>query len=928
MFSPSHPWRVVLAALISLIGCSYLAYFDLYGMPAGGVRVEDQSGHAVVSYVENDSPGARSGLEVGDSIAAVDGQPVGGIIDWLAHRMNFKAKTPIHITVERSGRRLELTMTVYGGLWEGDSAQYRVSEIIFIASKLITLLIGLFVVFSRPRDFVSRLGGWVLVTMSVVFQAFPWGLSSALRSVSFILQWPAMIAYVSAAFRTPLLFAFFCLFPRKLIDDRRIWVALLAGPFIATIYALYLLARTVYQPEHLASLAPAWVLTALGVQSVIYLVAALLVLPVGYWKLESPTDRRKSRVLVFGALIGLLFYLPHVIGVVLATQNFPLSGFVSSSAIDLVSSVGFLVFPFSFAYAILRHRLFDVRVMIRRGLQYALARRVLLSVPLVLGALLVLDLMLHGNRPLFAVLKSRGWLYACIALVTGVAYLRRGSWLSALDRRFFRDKYDAQQVFHEIVEEIRRASTVQKVAPQVVSRINDVLHAEFCALLLRKQGESFYRIVSVSPTGAFTSDLPATNKMVTLVRALDTSAPISLAESGWLWQQLPQTDKDFLHNSRIDLLVPVAIAEGQSEAMLVMGAKLSEEPYSREDVGLLENVAAAIALLLVRGPAGLPGRAFEECPRCGTCYDTGTTNCEAEGATLRLVASPRLLVERYRLDKRLGQGGMGKVYQATDVSLDRTVAVKMIREEFSTDQDALERFRRESRAVGGFSHPNIVTVHDYGLDPNRNAFLVMEFLEGQTLREEISISKRLTPARTLPIFEAMCAGVGAAHDRGLVHRDLKPENVFLVHAGASEIVKITDFGIAKFLPRTAEDTGITLTDVFIGSLPYMSPEQLCGGELSPLWDVWALAVIAFETLCGSLPFRGSDFQTLRSAILEGVRRPVSSLVPEAPPQWQEFFERALASSAEDRPGSVTEFWASLQGCFSSASLDLRTEKSP
>jgi eukaryotic-like serine/threonine-protein kinase len=928
MFSPSHRWRVVVAAVISLIGCSYLAYFDFYGMSGAGVRIEDRSGHAVVDYVESDSPAARSGLEVGDRVVAVDGQPVVSIVDWLAHRMNFQSGKPIHISVERSGRRLDLTTTVSGGLWEGDNAQYRISEIIFVASKLITLLIGLFVVFSRPRDFVSRLGGWVLVTMSVVFQAFPWGLASALRSVPFIVQWPVMIAHVSAAFRTPLLFAFFCLFPRRLINDRRIWVVLLIGPFIATIYAFYLLARTVYQPEHLASLAPAWVLTAFGVQSVIYLVAALLVLPIGYWRLESPTDQRKSRVLVFGALIGLLFYLPHVVGVILATHNFPLSGFMTSSVMDLASSVGFLVFPFSFAYAILRHRLFDVRVIIRRGLQYAMARRVLLSVPPAMAGLLVLDLMLHGNHPLFAVLKSRGWLYACIALVTGVAYLRRSSWLSSLDRRFFRDKYDAQKVFHEIVEEIRRASTIQKVAPQVVSRIKDVLHAEFCALLLRKLGESSYRVVSVSPAGAFTSDLPAANKMVTLVRALDTSAPISLAESGWLWQQLPQADRDFLHNSRIDLLVPVAVAEGQTEAMLVMGAKLSEEPYSREDVGLLENVAAAVALLLVRGPAGLPGRAFEECPRCGLCYDTGTTNCEVEGATLKLVASPRLLVERYRLDKRLGQGGMGKVYRATDVSLDRTVAVKMIREEFSSDQEALQRFRRESRAVGGFSHPNIVTVHDYGLDPNRNAFLVMEYLEGRTLREEISVNETLAPSRILQMFEAICAGVGAAHRRGLVHRDLKPENIFLVRTGASEVVKITDFGIAKFLPRAAEDTGITLTDVFIGSLPYMSPEQLCGGELSPLWDVWALSVMVFEALCGAQPFRGSDFQSLRSSVLDGARRPVSSLIPEAPPRWQEFFDRTLAGSAKNRPGSVAEFWADLQAAFTSTSLDLRSEKSP
>ncbi len=184
---------------------------------------------------------------------------------------------------------------------------------------------------------------------------------------------------------------------------------------------------------------------------------------------------------------------------------------------------------------------------------------------------------------------------------------------------------------------------------------------------------------------------------------MDTSVPILLAQTGWLGQQLPQADKDFLHHARIDLLVPVALAEGRTEALLVLGMKLSEEPYSREDIALLESVAGAIALLLFRGPASLPDRAFEECPQCGACYDTGTMQCEVEGTALNLVASPRLLVERYRLEKRLGQGGMGKVYRATDVSLDRTVAVKMLRDEFFSDQQALERFRRESRVARSFS---------------------------------------------------------------------------------------------------------------------------------------------------------------------------------------------------------------------------------
>jgi eukaryotic-like serine/threonine-protein kinase len=913
-----YPLRIVAVAVVSIIGYFYLAYLTLFGLSSGGMDVEDKSGHAVVSYLESEGPAVRAGLVVADHILTVDGQSIGNVVDWLAHRMNFVADRPIHFTVERDARRLGLTMILHGTIWNDYGPRLRASQIIFLASKLITLLIGLFVVFNRPRDFVSRLGGWVLVTMATVFEAFQWGMASSIRSLPFLFQWPVMLVYVSAAFRTPLLFAFFCLFPKKLFSNRSIWIVLLAGPAVAPVYALYLFARTVYDPGHLASLAPPWVLIAFALQSFIYLLAALLVLPIGYWRLESLTDRRRFRVLFFGALIGLFFYLPRVFGTVLTDFNPTIADLLSSPTLDLAGSVGFLVFPLSFAYAILRHRLFDVRVIIRRGLQYALARGVLLSVPLVIAGFLAVDLMLHGNDPLFTVLKARGWFYGGIAALTGLASLQRRSWLSSLDRRFFRDKYDAQQLFREIVEEIRRAPSIQQVAPQVVSRIADALHAEFCALLLRKPGENHYRTIAVTPAGALSSDLPATNKLIPLVRALDTSVPILLAETGWLGQQLPQADKDFLHAARIDLLVPVALAEGRPEALLVLGMKLSEEPYSREDTALLENVASAIALLLFRGPSSLPGRAFEECPLCGACYDTGTTRCEVEGATLNLVATPRLLVERYLLEKRLGQGGMGKVYRATDVSLDRTVAVKMLRDEFFADQQSLDRFRRESRVAGSFSHPNVVTVHDFGLDSNQRGFLVMEFLDGTTLRQELRARRRLDPARTVELFEHICAGVGAAHARGLVHRDLKPENVFLVRAGILELVKITDFGIAKFISEFSKDANETFTGVLIGTLPYMSPEQLRGGSLSPRWDLWALSVIAFETLCGVQPFLGSDFQSLQSAILEGSFPSVTSLVPQAPPRWQEFFDRALARSQDDRPASIAEFRTDLHSCFSSA----------
>jgi len=915
VISNQYPWRVVVIATISLIGNVFLGYYMLFGLASEGVSLKEQSGRVVVTDVTEETAGARAGIQSGDQVISVNGQQIATIVDWMAHRMNFEASRPTAIRVLRGTETLDLTMVVRGRIWDQWTDTRRASNVIFLAYKLITLAIGLFVVFNRPRDFVSRLGGWVLVVMATVFEAFQWGLSAATRASPLFVAVPVMLVYVSAAFRTPLLAAFFSLYPKRLFVNRWLWAGFWVGPIIATVYALYLFGRTVYDPSHLTALTPSWVLVVFGVQSLVYLGAVLVVLPLSYWKLETTTDRRRFRVLVFGALVAMVFYLPRVIGTALINLSPGFYRFFDSPYVDMACALGMLIFPMSFAYAILKQRLFDVRVIIRQGVQYALARRALLAIPLVAIGLLVGTVVAQGKQPLFSVLKTHAGSYVAIAALAALASTQRQKWLSALDRRFFRDKYDARQLFREIVEDIRRAENLEEVAPQVVGRVAEALHTQGCGLLVRKPGESVYRIVAAAPAGSLSTDLPATNKLIPLVRMLECPVPITQAGTGWVGQQLPQVDKDFLQKARIELLVPVALKEGSTEALLVLGAKLSEEPYSKEDTALLENVAGALALLLMRGIALSPGRAFEECPICGMCYDTGTTRCSKEGTALVLVATPRMLAARYRLDKKMGHGGMGKVYRATDMSLNREVAVKMIRDEFFADHKAIEKFRQESQVTGSLAHPNVVTVYDFGVEAGQRVFLVMELLEGITLRQEMRTKQRWDAARALQLFEGICAGVGAAHARGLIHRDLKPENIFLSRKDARELVKITDFGIAKSMPQSADETRDTITGVVVGTMKYMSPEQLRGRLPSPRWDLWALAVIAYEGLCGCAPFVGDDSETLRNAILAVNFPPVTELLPDAPGQWQAFFESAFAREEEQRAKSVAEFWKELRACL-------------
>ena len=307
-----------------------------------------------------------------------------------------------------------------------------------------------------------------------------------------------------------------------------------------------------------------------------------------------------------------------------------------------------------------------------------------------------------------------------------------------------------------------------------------------------------------------------------------------------------------------------------------------------------------------------------ECPRCGVCYDDGVRECSHDGAVITPLRLPRHLVNRYRLDRRLGRGGMGTVYQATDTSLERSVAVKIIRDDLLGAPDTAERFRREARATAAFSHPNVVTVHDFGVVDRTVPFLVLELLRGTSLRDDLVKHKRLDAERTRTILGSVCAALSAAHRRDLVHRDLKPENIFLSRdegvAGEqdNDVVKVLDFGLAKFRAGAMRQESDTQPGVLVGTLAYMAPERFRGDAVHPSWDIWSLAVIAYEMLVGQRPFRAETQSGVQRALLAGHFDAVARHVTSAPPSLQAFFERSLSLHAADRPPSTREFFAQLE----------------
>ena len=295
--------------------------------------------------------------------------------------------------------------------------------------------------------------------------------------------------------------------------------------------------------------------------------------------------------------------------------------------------------------------------------------------------------------------------------------------------------------------------------------------------------------------------------------------------------------------------------------------------------------------------------------------------CPADGSSLRADQTVAftsndplvglVLDEKYRLDARLGEGGMGTVYRAAHLLIDRPVAVKVLHPRFVEDDAAQLRFRREARAAGRLQHPNAVTVTDFGRTTDGYVYIVMELLEGQTLRDVLSAEAPLAVGRAVELMSQVAAAVEAAHEAGVIHRDLKPGNIYVVQRRDSPpVVKVLDFGIAKLAAESSDDSdakNLTQTGVMIGTPRYMSPEQCDGEALTPASDVYSLGIILYEMLTGSVPFNGPTPLAVALQHSSKPPRPPRELMPSIPVEFERVVLHALAKSPTERPGDAGEF---------------------
>jgi serine/threonine protein kinase len=330
------------------------------------------------------------------------------------------------------------------------------------------------------------------------------------------------------------------------------------------------------------------------------------------------------------------------------------------------------------------------------------------------------------------------------------------------------------------------------------------------------------------------------------------------------------------------------------------------------------------ARLLTNCGATMNVQIEKRCPVCGSTYDSSLSYCTRDGQPL-VAADPmigELLDGKYRIESVVGRGGMGVVYKATHIHIDTEYAVKVLHPELVANQSAIERFRIEARAAGRIRHPNAIQVTDFGITPERFVYLVMEMVEGDSLRRLLETVNSFDLYRASHILSQACAAVEAAHQRGIIHRDLKPDNIIVTQKDGVDSVKVLDFGIAKLRDTSPLTTPLsaplTQAGTLIGTPEYMSPEQCRGQQLDPRSDVYSLGIILYEMLSGELPFTGGNTLEIVIQQLNNPPRPLRLIDPRIPETVERVVTRALEKSPAGRQSSPLELSAEFNAAISTA----------
>lgn len=426
-----------------------------------------------------------------------------------------------------------------------------------------------------------------------------------------------------------------------------------------------------------------------------------------------------------------------------------------------------------------------------------------------------------------------------------------------------------ERILVGLMQRIREVGSIDELLELIGNSLDRAFHPTVVHVFFqrRTQQELTLRHSTGAPaaTGRVPTDFELLKHMAKLKRVQSLEDDLAM--------RLPGDEIDWLKRLYGHLIIPVRSGADELVGLIVLGHKRSEEAYSTQEKKQLVSVADQIALAFEN--MGLHSELDErqrierevlarlgdrqinlvkECEICRRCYDHDKELCEFDHAELVLsVPVERTIGERYRLERLIGKGGIGSVYAASDLRLNRDVAVKVLLGSVIDNPMIKKRFEQEARIVAQLSHPNIVTLYDCGQTALGNAFIVLELLEGFTLREALRRHGRIPHKTLAEWFDQVLYGLVAAHAEGIVHRDLKPGNVLITDTGRKSSVKLLDFGVAKIKSNPLRKQGLTVPGVVLGTHGYMAPEQLMGDEVDERADLYSVGVMLLEALTGQHP---------------------------------------------------------------------------
>ncbi|HVE71480.1 MAG TPA: protein kinase [Thermoanaerobaculia bacterium] len=889
--------------------------------PASGFEYSRRTGKVV--SVLRDGPAERAGIQLGDRIRAINGHAIGlevypfffvragETVSVVVERDGSARTVPLHTISQEQLRRLQLR---HGGVHRLAA----ISGYLNFPVHFWMLGLGIALLVVRPDSKDARLASFALVAWAGgMFMFRTYGFGVTLNAIPPIVRSPLLI--VDGVFAAGF-FAVAVHFALVFAGRRRGWWEVLpyaaALPiFIETVANNFSRMRGNVRPLDLG-LGDAY--SSVGTMM---LLAALVILGIRLARAHDVNRRRRLQLVFLSMLPGSLAF---ILGFIFSLLQLGHMWQASARILHVPSTI---VGSAIFAYAVVRHRMFNVRVLVRRSIQYALARSTLLVLMALPVFGLVTFLYLHRGDSLAALLTGTPAVYIVVLLPLALVIRYRKRLLESLDRRFFREQYDARRVLLHVVSIIRGGSDMLVLSRAALDEIDRALHPKHISLWQTDpEGVALHRGFWRGEEEPDVGTLNASGTLASLLSGDEEPLDVYGRATRAVLSRLPEGEREWLRAVDAHLLVPLLI-ESRVAGLLVLGERKSEEPYAREDRELLRTLASQLALTLdyarlkqspslVWSPlSGAPvhlhlSDALQLCPRCGRCYSPDERNCEYDDQQLVPESGvPRVIEDKYVVTKLLGRGGMGSVYLANQKRLNRNVAVKVLLSHLVGSSSMRSRFEREARIVARLRHPSIVTIHDFGVLPSGHAYLVMEYLDGDTLRKTI-ISGPQPMENALPILRPIGDAIDTAHRAGIVHRDLKPENIML--CPESPHVRVLDFGLAKMSGPIGEDEQTLVQSGHsagvVGTLMYMAPEVLSGHLADARSDQYSLGIIAWELLAGMHPLgHATDLAAVVRGHTDRPMIPIRERVPSVPVHVDAAIARALSKKPDERFDSVSDF---------------------